>query len=377
MASDQELVNRIQQSVRGWYPNEKCPMHRSLKNCSYDKQGKLSTLHLCTLGLTQIPLETWQFTSLYILSLDDNRLNSLPAEVGQLSSLRFLSLNSNRLSSLPAEVGQLFSLEALYLDGNQLRSLPGEIGQLSSLQGIYLDGNQLRSLLGEIGQLSSLQHLFLESNQLRSLPVEVSQLSSKLLLSLDNNPWQSPPPDIIKQGVEAIFAYLRTQAASITEQFTPTSPKPRPITIFFCYAHKDKDLRDRIDNHLGVLKRLGQVTGWYDREIRAGTEWEREIEEHLSTASIILLLVSADFVNSDYCYGVEMQKALEMHEQGKACVLPILLRPVDWQNAPFAKLQLLPRGAKPITKWPDPEEALEDVAKQIRAVVNTLRSQEG
>ena len=71
-----------------------------------------------------------------------------------------------------------------------------------------------------------------------------------------------------------------------------------------------------------------------------------------------------------------MQKALEMHEQGKACVLPILLRPVDWQDAPFAKLQLLPTGAKPITRWPDPEEALEDVAKQIRAVVNTLRTKQ-
>lgn len=69
-----------------------------------------------------------------------------------------------------------------------------------------------------------------------------------------------------------------------------------------------------------------------------------------------------------------MQKALEMHAQGKARVLPILLRPVDWQDAPFAKLQILPMGAKPITRWADPEEALEDVARQIRAVVNTLRS---
>jgi hypothetical protein len=116
------------------------------------------------------------------------------------------------------------------------------------------------------------------------------------------------------------------------------------------------------------------VTGWYDREIQAGTEWEREIEEHLNTASIILLLVSADFVNSDYCYGVEMQRALEMHAQGRAHVLPILLRPVDWQDAPFARLQLLPTGAKPITRWSDPEEALEDVARHIRAVVTPLRT---
>jgi hypothetical protein len=118
------------------------------------------------------------------------------------------------------------------------------------------------------------------------------------------------------------------------------------------------------------------VTRWYDREILAGAEWEKEIETHLITASIILLLVSADFMNSDYCYGVEMQRALEMHEEGEACILPILLRPVDWQDAPFAKLQILPTGAKPVTRWSDPEEALEDVSKQIRAVVNALRARQ-
>ena len=134
-------------------------------------------------------------------------------------------------------------------------------------------------------------------------------------------------------------------------------------------------MRDRIDKHLGVLKRLGHVVGWYDREIQAGTEWEREIEEHLSTSSIILLLVSADFINSDYCYGIEMKRSLELHQTGQTCVLPILLHPVDWRDAPFATLQMLPTGAKPITTWNNQDEALDDVARGIRNVVNVLRSQ--
>jgi hypothetical protein len=99
------------------------------------------------------------------------------------------------------------------------------------------------------------------------------------------------------------------------------------------------------------------------------------IPKNLSTANIILLLVSADFVASDYCYGVEMAKALELHQTGQAYVLPILLRPVDWQDAPFATLQMLPTGAKPITKWNDPEEALENVAKGIRNVVRSFHAQ--
>jgi TIR domain len=175
-------------------------------------------------------------------------------------------------------------------------------------------------------------------------------------LLLHNNPLQTPPPEIIARGLSAILAYFH------------------PIKIFYCYAHEDKDLRDRIDRHLGILKRFRHVVGWYDREIQAGTQWEREIEKNLNTSHIILLLVSADFISSDYCYGVEMQKALDLHRTGQARVLPVLLRPVDWQDAPFATLQMLPTGAKPITRWLDPEEALEDVAKQIRAVVNTLRT---
>lgn len=167
-------------------------------------------------------------------------------------------------------------------------------------------------------------------------------------------------PDLtIPSSQPAILAYLRTV---------------QPIKIFYCYAHEDRDLRDRIDKHLAGLKRRGHIVVWYDREIQAGKEWEHEIEKHLSTAGIILLLVSANFMDSDYCYGKEMQKALEMHEQGKVRVIPILLRPVDWQDAPFAKLQILPTAAKPITTWPDQDEALEDVAKQIRAVVTTLRT---
>jgi hypothetical protein len=108
--------------------------------------------------------------------------------------------------------------------------------------------------------------------------------------------------------------------------------------------------------------------------LQAGTEWEREIEGNLSAAHIILLLVSADFISSDYCYGIEMTKALELHRTGRTRVLPILLRPVDWQDAPFATLQMLPTGAKPITQWNNQDEALEDVAKGIHNVVSLLRS---
>ena len=116
------------------------------------------------------------------------------------------------------------------------------------------------------------------------------------------------------------------------------------------------------------------IDEWHDRRIGAGQEWAGAIDEHLNSADFVLLLVSADFLASDYCYDLEMTRALERHDAGDACVIPVILRSVDWRGAPFAKLQALPRDAKPVTSWPDRDEAFTDVARGIRQVVEDLRN---
>src|SRR5207249_1735319 len=137
------------------------------------------------------------------------------------------------------------------------------------------------------------------------------------------------------------------------------------VKIFFCYAHEDEALLIKLKAHLKPLQRQGLIDIWYDRDINAGTKWEEEINAHLNEAQIILLLVSPDFMDSDYCYGKEMQQALERDQRGEARVIPIIVRPVYWKGAPFSKLQALPTDARPITgrKWHDVDEALFDVAE--------------
>ena len=142
-----------------------------------------------------------------------------------------------------------------------------------------------------------------------------------------------------------------------------------PLKLFYCYAHEDKVLRGALDSHLSILRRQGLIDVWYDGQISPGADWECEIERRLSTADIVLLLVSAAFLASDYCFGIEMKQALQRHEEGTARVIPIILRPVDWEDTPFSKLQVLPSGGKPVTKWQDPDEACEDIARNLRTVV--------
>src|SRR6266700_3924824 len=148
-----------------------------------------------------------------------------------------------------------------------------------------------------------------------------------------------------------------------------------PIQVFFSYAHADEKLKIELEKHLSLLIEEGYVSGWSDRAIQAGMEWEHEIDRHLSTAQIILLLISPDFMASKYCYSVEMKKAMERHEADEARVIPIILRPTDWDEAQFSKLQVLPTKAKPVTNWRNRDNAFLDVVQGIRDVVQGLRPQ--
>jgi hypothetical protein len=151
----------------------------------------------------------------------------------------------------------------------------------------------------------------------------------------------------------------------------PSSSKP--IQLFYSYSHKDEGLRNELETHLSALKRQGVISEWHDRKIGAGSDWAGEINDYLNTADLILLLISADFLASDYCYDIEMKRAMERHNAGEARVIPIILRSVDWQNTPLGKLQALPKDARPVTRWADHDEAFEDIAKSIRLICQERR----
>ena len=131
-------------------------------------------------------------------------------------------------------------------------------------------------------------------------------------------------------------------------------------------------MRSRLEAHLSSLKREDLISGWHDRKIKPGTEWKGQIDAHLDSSQIILLLISADFLASDYCYDVEMDCALARHDAGEARVIPIILRPCDWPWSRFGKLQALPRDGKPVSDWSTHDQAFNEVARGIRRVVEEL-----
>ncbi|SEO63885.1 TIR domain-containing protein [Duganella sp. CF517] len=142
--------------------------------------------------------------------------------------------------------------------------------------------------------------------------------------------------------------------------------------LFFSYCHADEALRDRLEIHLSLLKNQSLISTWHDRGIVAGSNVDAAIDENLESADVILLLVSADFIASRYCYSIEMKRALERHADGTAHVIPVILEPCDWHTAPFGKLLAVPKDGKAVTTWANQAEAWTDVARQIRKVIEDL-----
>ena len=146
------------------------------------------------------------------------------------------------------------------------------------------------------------------------------------------------------------------------------------FTVFISYSHADEEYRHELDKHLEILGRQGVVSTWHDRRIEPGGDVHEQINQKLEEANIILLLISSDFLASDYCYDIEMTRAMERHEQGMARVIPVILRPCDWKQTPFGGLNAVPTDGKPVTKHATLDDGFLEVARAVRQAAESLGS---
>ena len=141
------------------------------------------------------------------------------------------------------------------------------------------------------------------------------------------------------------------------------------MKAFISYSRKDEAALERLHIHLAVLRREGRIDEWFDREILAGGEIDAEIAERLESSELFLLLVSPDFLASDYCVEREMERALERHRSGEARVVPIIVEPCDWASTPLRNLKALPSKGNPISEWTNENNAYLDVVQELRRVL--------
>ncbi len=195
-----------------------------------------------------------------------------------------------------------------------------------------------------------------------------------LLGLIDHSEWGK----IYSKITYAALAILSEAAPadSSSKPADPIPPKAGPavqaqtLRLFLSYARADAALKQRLDVHLAGLKRSGKISTWKDNDIELGADWDQTIKQQLAEAEIILLLISPDFMASDYIWGVEIEAAMKRQREGSALIIPIFLKDTDWKDTPFAKLQGLPRDGKAVNQYPDPEPVLAAIAKEIRAAID-------
>jgi hypothetical protein len=153
-----------------------------------------------------------------------------------------------------------------------------------------------------------------------------------------------------------------------------TIKKPK---IFISYSHKDKDLKLDLEKHLKPLERMGIIDKWSDKEIDAGSDFAKEVDKNLADADLVLLLISIDFVNSEYCYEKEMTAALVRHSDKTAKVIPVILRPCMWHDLPFGKLLALPTDGTSVQSHKNPEDAYLEIAKTLKLQAQLFIAQGG
>ena len=149
------------------------------------------------------------------------------------------------------------------------------------------------------------------------------------------------------------------------------------IEVFLSYSHADEGLVDELVKHLNLLRRQNLIEPWYDRRIEAGAKLHTQIDARLNSADVILLLVSPDFVSSDYCYEREMERALDRHRVGAATVMPVILRPCDWHSAPFGDLMAVPKDGLAVTEHANRDRAYLEIAQAVRKAAERLRASSG
>ena len=223
-----------------------------------------------------------------------------------------------------------------------------------------------------------------DTDTVRSAAERITQVSQKMGTAIYQQDLQSNEVDqdiqvlaedeVVEDGIldEAHGQPVRTASAntSYENRSRNVAADASALSAFVSYSHKDERYRRTLDTSLTQLKRNGIISVWHDRKILPGQQWDKEIDRSLETANIVLVLVSPDFLASEYAYTREMQIAIERHHAGRTTVIPVILRPSDWLSSPLGSLQALPSDGRPISMWNKRDQAWLDVVYGLRQLVS-------
>ncbi|WNZ47471.1 toll/interleukin-1 receptor domain-containing protein [Leptolyngbya boryana CZ1] len=213
-----------------------------------------------------------------------------------------------------------------------------------------------------------------ESSRVRIIPIilrpvdwlsaEFAKLQALPRFGKPIDRWENP-----SEAFEDVINGIQRVIEDLIESNSPARNPELPVKIFFSCAWKDLDEQAELQRHLILLERQGLVSFWHAGCISAGTEHDIEIQNQLNAADIIIMLLSKHYLNSDYCFNNEFQRALERQRSENIRIVPILLENLVAIDQLLGKIPALPKNSKPINEWENKNEAFNNVASDIEGIV--------
>jgi len=343
-----------------------------------------SSLDLSNKGLTEIPSFVFGCRNLKSLKLSGNQIEKIPIELSRLKYLKKLDLSNNNIKQILSKTFELVNLEVLNLNNNKIKSLPKHIGSLLKLKKLLLAGNSLVEIPIEIGKLIELRELNLSQNKIERFPTQLFQLSHLKRLWLNKNNFKylptmemikglpelkslytfNPVSDIL--GIDSNTALLskkRGNALSdlklmtynddekvLDGQIVRKTKKPTK-KIFVSYSHNDKDYKDEVIKTLKGLKNVFPDLNfyvWSDECIRTGTDWLKEIETALDEAAVAVMIVSRDFISSEFIMQKEVPALLQNAELKGTIIVNLIAGKSLFKHMILSKFQSVNNPEEPL-----------------------------
>ena len=326
----------------------------------------LESLDLSSNQISVIPDAISKLQNLTDLDLDHNKISEIPNAITELKNLTVLNISNNQVSEIPDIISELKNLEVLNLSRNQISKIPHAIAELKNLEGLDLSDNQISEIPDAIAKLKNLEMLNLSDNQISEIPEAIMQLENlerskyKITEEIDikNNPIIKPPYEIAEKGIYAIRAYfLNQQLSRYKDNNTMIKTASIRDKIFVSYSHKDSKWLKEFQTHIKPLVHEYGFKIWDDTKIKVGKEWLEEIERALATAKVAILLVTPDFLASDFINDRELPP---LFDAAKKEGLIIFWIPITYSNYKTNKIIEKYLSAHP------PDKPLDDLGSKSK-----------
>ncbi|MEZ0183538.1 leucine-rich repeat domain-containing protein [Flavobacterium oncorhynchi] len=375
----------------------------------------ISKLDLSNSNLKSIPAEVFKLKNLRTLNLSNNSIKDIPKEISELKSLEVLDISNNKISNFFAKLCELKKLHTLNLNNNQITSVPKQICKLQRLRKFYLANNKIKTLPEEFSKLNNLVAVNLSKNPIIELPDSLLSLFNLKQLWICNIPFENAKLKNIQQqltNLKAIYAYSKFEKVTtldtdydrfsknkgnsikllhkISEDLVSIKPKKVKLqknkiihqhmievqksSLFISYSHKDKEWLNRVQTHLKVLNHQNDVelNVWDDTKILAGEKWKEEIAKALKNAKVAILIISTDFLASDFIQSSELPDLLNNANENGTKLLSLIVKPCRFKHqAGLNDLQALNDPSMPLSKMSDSdqEEILVKLTDRIEQLI--------